>query len=519
MSEKKSIVRGKEKGGFLSRFGLSRKSWSDSYVTPASTIDQSKQYLYGAGVTTVASLLGRGEIVARDRQRIYDKWMRMEGDAIISSAISLLVTAALGGHETSGDLVFVEESANAKENAQLKKIVEDVKRLTPIFNRIAFQMAYTGAVYGDSFARVYARENEGVIDVCTDEMVRPQLVQAYERGGRTVGFSVTVGENNFVRLTRLQMARLKMPRKQWIPQFGVIEKSIKINLNEDDVSQLEIMPSMVGGSLLFSAEDSYDKFHASLIGLVGQRWIDSIDEQIMTVNLESMTLEQQERFVESIKGMLLNSKKHAEQAVKKGMPVLERIRHILPIFNEKQVAAITPMTTARSATLSVDDIMVHARLLAGALGVDLSMLGFADQLSGGLGEGGFFRVSAQAAESARVIRVALEDFFNEIIDVHCYYKYGIVFNEGDRPWDINFYGSISALEAEKQRTKADAMNAGMLLVQAIQGLKDMGATPEIMQEFLQTEMMLDEDKAKLYSQIVKAKEGETGAEGGGMPPL
>ena len=63
------------------------------------------------------------------------------------------------------------------------------------------------------------------------------------------------------------------------------------------------------------------------------------------------------------------------------------------------------------------------------------------------------------------------------------------------------------------------MNAGMLLVQAIQGLKDMGATPEIMQEFLQTEMMLDEDKAKLYSQIVKAKEGETGAEGGGMPPL
>ena len=40
--------------------------------------------------------------------------------------------------------------------------------------------------------------------------------------------------------------------------------------------------------------------------------------------------------------------------------------------------------------MSIDDIMLHAKLLAGALGVDLSMLGFADTLAGGLGEGGFF---------------------------------------------------------------------------------------------------------------------------------
>jgi hypothetical protein len=53
----------------------------------------------------------------------------------------------------------------------------------------------------------------------------------------------------------------------------------------------------------------------------------------------------------------------------------------------------------RAATISIEDVMLHARMLAGALGVDLSMLVFADQLSGGAWRGGFFRVSAQAADA------------------------------------------------------------------------------------------------------------------------
>lgn len=63
-------------------------------------------------------------------------------------------------------------------------------------------------------------------------------------------------------------------------------------------------------------------------------------------------------------------------------------------------------------------------------------------------------------------------------------KYGIVFNSNERPYEINFFGSISALEAEKQRTRADSMNSGMMLVQAMQQMKDLGATEEMMHEFL-----------------------------------
>lgn len=499
--------------GILARFGIGKKAWEKQNLAPVQEIDQGDLYMYGAGPTTIATLLGQGRKAARARQVIYEKWQVMESDPIISTAVQLLVTGALGGHETNGDVIFVEESPLVQEKPNLRPVVEEVAKLSGIFNRLAYSMAYTASIYGDAYARIYSDES-GVIDATSDELIRPQLVQAFERGGRTVGFAISVGERNFERLDVLQMARLKMPRTQWIPQFGVVEKSLKVAISEDDMEKLPIMPALVGGSLIFNAEEPYDNLCASIIGLVGQRWLDSIDEQFVTVNLANMNVERQRAVMESLKAMLNRSKAIAEQSVKSGRPYLDKVRHIIPVSNEKQVMQMNPAASGRNSTITVDDVMFHARLLAGALGVDLSMIGFADQMSGGLGEGGFFRVSAQTAERARIIRTGLSDFFNSIIDIHTYKKYGIVFKPNERPWQINFYGSISALEAERNRTRVDQMNAGLLQVQAIQALKDMGATKEILQEFLEKSMALDEAQAKLYASIVDQQQDA----GGGFGP-
>lgn len=509
------------KGGIASR-AFSPKRWFAENVAPAEQITQADTTLFGAGVTTVASLLnGKGKYAARSRQIIYEKWMRMEADPIISSAISVLVTAALGGHETTGDIIFIEKKPFARENKELEKIVDEIAAdLGPLFNSIATTVAFTGAIYGDAYCRIYSDER-GVISLNTDEMMRPQLVQPFEKGGKTIGYAVSVGERNFERLDITQMARMKMPRTQWIPQFGVVEKSLKLAIQEDDLSKAPILPSMVGGSLLYRAEEPYDNLYFSLLGLVGQRWADSIDEQMLMVNTSNMTVDQRNRLLDSVVRMLTRSKQLAEEAVQKGQPVLSRVRHLIPVFDEKQAPTILPAGggSGRTTPITIDDVMLHARLLAGALGVDLSMIGFADQMSGGLGEGGFFRVSAQAAERARVIRTSLESFFDSIINIHTLKRYNKVFSFQEKPWDVNFYSTISALEAEKQRTRLDAINGGSLLAQTIQMLKDMGADKEFMEAYLCKTMQLDEDLAKQYARIVEAKtaDGESGGEDrGGM---
>ena len=292
-----------------------------------------------------------------------------------------------------------------------------------------------------------------------------------------------------------------MPRIAWIPQYSAIEKSYYTNLLEDNREKLPLVPSMVGGSLLFSAEEAYEKYYTSISAMTGQRFVDSIDESFINVNVSGASKEQQNKLKARLTSILRESKARADQAMYQ-KPILSRVRHLLFTTGEKQVMTQGEgMNSKRAGTLQIDDIMVHARLLSGSLGVDLSMLGFADQLSGGLGDGGFFRVSAQIAESSRATRCALTEFFNNLINLHILYKYGKKIT-GSLPYSINFYGSISAFESEKQRTKLDAINASGLMVQTMAQLKDLGLGEKELSLFLTKEMLLDQDEAEIYAKAI-----------------
>lgn len=472
-----------------------------------------------AETLTTKSLVGGGVISARDRQHLYDKYQQMQFDPIVSGALRLHVTAALGGHETSGDLVFIEATSEtpggkSKDEELAKELSAD---LGPLFNRIAMQVAYNGVAWGDAFARLYPKNGVGVVDATVDETMLPPLVQPYVRGNETVLCVVAIGQRWRERLTMNQMAHLKMPRLLYSPQPLAVEKAWRTKVLEDDIEALPIMPSLVGGSFLADAESQYDKFVAALQGLVGQRVLDSIDESMFTAQVQGMTKEQRQEFMTSLKQVLTKSKEVADNAVKTGMPFLGRIRHILPVWNDKQLLQVQGVNgsggggTGRAGNISIEDVLFHAKLLSGALGIDITMLGFADMMSGGLGEGGFFRTSAQAAERSRTIRVALSDFFNHICDVHLAYKHGKAYDKNARPWKINFYGSISALETERQRTETDAMNSGSLLVGALTQLKDLGLEEKAMADMLEKTFKFDSDRARMYAKALAAAKAEAEA--------
>ncbi|MGX2973716.1 hypothetical protein ACWIUH_01345 [Ursidibacter arcticus] len=461
---------------------------------------------------TISSLLGGETAKARTRQQIYKQWQIMEKDPVISIAIKTHTIAALGGHESKGDVIFIEENPNATE--QDKKIIEELRGdLLEVFNKIAFPVAYKAIAFGDAYARTYFEKGQGLVRCIADEITHPMLVLPYEQGGETVGFVAGVNQHNLVRLTKFQIARMKMPRIQWIPQMGVIPKAYRSNIEQDDISRLPRLPSMVGGSFLFAAEKPFWDFYTSLNAIVGQRLVDSIDESLMTVNLTGSTKEQQIKFKKMITSVLSQSKELADKAMN-GEPYFGRKRHVVFTHNEKQVTLHGEgLGSKRQGSITIDDIMLHARLLAGALGIDLSMLGFADQLSGGLGDGGFFRVSAQVAQSSQLIRVAMADFFDEIIDNHMLFKYGKKFPKGNRPYAINFYGSISAFEAEKQRTRTDMVGSAGLIVQTLAQMKDLGLGEKEMITFMTKQMAIDEDEATEYAKTMVSHSAENNNDG------
>lgn len=510
-----------EKTGWLAR----AKSAAKTLLGDVEAGEQISQFDYGFGADYIGVdiLLGSGKRANRSRMQIYEKFHYMLGDPIISTALSLHVTMALGGHETTGDTVFIERNPDVKDGDARMKIIEDLQRVVaPILNAHAHTLCFNAIGFGDAYARVMTEDKVGLVDIISNDLFFPPLIQSYERGNTTMGFVISTGRRLNERLTVKQMVRMKMPRKRYLPQTRALEKAIRANVSDDDLNNWAMLPALVGGSFLEAAEEPYDNLRSSLVGLVGQRILSSIDETLVGVNLGGMTKEQRSEFMGSLKGMLKAMKDRAEQHVKDGEFSAQRNINVLPTSGEKQLVQVSSFQgSANGGTgASIEDVMFFARLLAGALGIDLSMLGFADQLTGGLGEGGFSRTSAQAAENSGIIRTAFTAFANALIDLHTYTKYGWKFEDGDRPYAINFYGSISSLESEEQASRERNMNATAMKVSTLQQLRDLGLNEDAIKQILVSDMKMDEDAAILLAKALKeAKpaEGAGGEFGGGFP--
>ena len=493
MAEKKEGVFGKIKGAL---FGV-----KESEIVNESEIMRAET-TYGQDVVTVSMLLGSGKRTSRTRQEIYEKLHFMMGDPIISAALKLHATNALGGDPLTGNRIFIEANPKNGESKEKQKIVDEIKAdILDILNSAAFPMAYNAMGFGDAYARPYCKDGVGVVTLYHDEMVWPPLVQSYEQAGKTVGFSVSMGKNFTDRLTVKQLLRMKMPRLGYIAQNGVMQKAMLNSLKDDDVESLPIQPSLVGGTFLINAEEPYDLLQTALNAMSGQRILNSMDESLLTVNATGMTKDGRKDLLASIEKMLKASKQRVADAVKSGIVPATRTINVLPVNDDKQITSVVQFQGASgNQSYTIEDVMTYLKMLTGTLGIDLSMLGFSDLLSGGFGDGGYFRNSAQAAEISQMTRKALSDFCYDVIDLHCFYKYGYTFeNRSEAPYVVNFYGSISALENETAATKERSMNAVSIMGQALSGLKDLGFKKDTMKAILTTEMKMDESLAEMIA--------------------
>lgn len=465
------------------------------------------------------SILLGGNSEARSRQQIYAKYQQMQQNSFVNAGLRLHVTAALGGHESKGDVIFIECTPEAEKDPKKKKIIDDLNHdLKDLLNKNIYTLAFNAVSWGDGYARVYSQDKVGITDLMCDEMVLPPLVQPFEQGSRTVGFVVGTATNSSgVKLSTTQMIRVKMPRTLYTPQARVMQKAFKTAILEDDSSNLPYLPSLVGGSFLEGIEDPYNHLIMSISGMVGQRIQDGIDEALLTVNMTDMTHEQQKATMQNLEQMFAETAAQTAKAVKEGRSLLGKLRRFIPVWSDKQLVQLQGGTgSQRSGSITIDDVMFHAKQLSGGLGIDLAMLGFADLLAGGLGEGGFFRVSAQVAERSRMIRNAVTQAINDLIDIHLYKKSGLAFSDADRPWTINFYSGISAQQKEAQDTKLSMMNTGGILIQTLAQLKELGLSPEVVKHLLSTQMMLDENSADLVAKglaSAKPPEGQDGLGG------
>ncbi|WP_454667860.1 hypothetical protein [Acinetobacter calcoaceticus] len=477
------------------------------------------------------------ELQERDRKQIYTTYKIMQTDPTIDAALNLLVTAALGGHETRGEVVFISPADHIRNDGvrakKLRAIVEkESKHLQSLINSFVFAFSRNGITYGDSYARIYAAKGYGIHHVLCDEHVEPPNIQAYEQAGQTVGYHVlekgNIDNRVLTKLTRSQMIRMKMQRIAPVPQFRVDQIYTQQLLQEDDISKVPVIPSPVGGSFLQNVETAWRDVVLNFTALNTQQIVDSVKTAFLTIDVSGMPPENRKIYKEGLTDAILKQHEKAKDALMGGDPLWATNWIVLPQWGDKQVMNPLGDIAQRSTPLSMELVMTHMRRAVGALGLDISLLGWADMLAGGLGDGAAFHTSAQVMQRSALIRQALSEPLIDLCILHFAYKYGEIYLRSDLPFKIEFYSDISAAATEALNNKNTRANTLMMTAQSVQSLKELNLSSQANSMLLDEYLGMDTTKADLIAEsIEKAKaeerrlqqqqDGLTGGEGGSYP--
>ena len=415
------------------------------------------------------------DVLPKERAERYSCFAKMSTDPLIDEAINMHVTFALAPDKQTGHIFELTSTS-----PEFDELVSELKRgLLPLINKDLVGWAYIMCVYGVSYVRPYAKEGLGITHFESNYYTLPHFVREYVRSGLPAGFT-----NQYLREKDRRAAvtlappwslvSLKIPYYAPNPEVEPLNYSGQQYSLMDDLLDRSIVENQdYGHSFLERSFEPYRDLIDAIDSLRGSRRNASRIDRMMLVPMESLDPMQAAEYSNYISAQI-KAKNEAEDRwsfLRRSRPLIND--SIIPVHGGSK-GQITIDTQRIDPNISdIEDILFHLKRLASSLGVDASMLGWADMLSGGLGEGGFFQTSIQATRRANWVRHACSETINRIIDLHLWYRHKKVFPKGtERPWNITFNSLNTAIaESENDARESQAAQSTMIaqLVDAISG--------------------------------------------------
>ncbi|HCH3941114.1 TPA: hypothetical protein NKV48_003713 [Vibrio parahaemolyticus] len=393
----------------------------------------------------------------KDRFMLYPILKEMAEDSTIDAALNLHLGHALSVSNDHGMAVYLHPTD--------EKYAEYVGRLNrellaPINDNL-MNWTYSTLVYGVNYVRPYTQEGVGITHFEANYYTLPNQIREYERSGELAGFTAeylqTRANGEQVRLAEpWALIPLKMPI--WRPDMDVPPVNYtgqRYSLYDDAYSRIPIETQNYGTSILLTCFEAWSMLRQSIAALGASRVNASLIDRMVAVNTDGLDAAGAAEYINMVADQMKQDRQEVVDRSRKLGFIPTVINTLLPFMGGAKGGLQIDTFTTDPNISHIEDIMFHLKRLAGTLGIDPSMLGFGDLLSGGLGEGGFFRASIQSALRANQIRAAVVKFVKRAIDIHTIYRDGKVWNDNDMPFEIRFNSLNTAIEQEK----ADAMES------------------------------------------------------------
>lgn len=447
-----------------------------------------------------------------DRFARYDILHEMSQDSTISAAINLHLSYALST-PVDGGLCMYLEPIDEKDTEMVKQLEREV--VTPIAKN-AFNWGQPLVIYGVNYVRPYAVLGKGITHFESNYYTLPRQIREYERSGQLAGFT---SENLKERVNGDQvrlaepwaLVQLKMPLYRPNPNVEPVNYSgERYSLFSDAYSRTPIETQNYGTSVLESSYESWTMLRQGIASLAASRVNAAMIDRIITASMEGMDTGRAAEYINSIAQQF---KKDRESVVKNStktgvLPTV--INRIIPELSAGKGGLNIDTFSIDPNIAHIEDIMFHLKRMAGTLGVDPSMLGFGDLLAGGLGEGGYFRTSIQAALIANLIRSAYVEFVNRSIDIHTIYKDGKVWTDANRPYRIKFHSVNTAIKLEEGQAKESAAQYATTLATVLDMIEQsaISESPSLKSYLYTSVLSLDAEKSKVFIEELSKKVSE-----------
>lgn len=401
-----------------------------------------------------------------DRFAKYVHLQEMADDPLLSGGIDMHISHALSVNAKTGLCVSIE--AKSPEDADLAAAL--MGDLGEMINAGAPGWCKNMAVFGTHYIRPYAEAGKGIQSIESSWYTMARQIREYVRGGRCAGFTSEYlkekGAGGAIKLVQpWQLVALRIP--YWQPKIHLEPANLtgqQYSLYDDLYHRVPTETQDYGTSLLEFCYPAWCDLTEALRSLKGSRYNASRIDRFVTLGMDNLDPVQSANYLNLVGSQLRRDMEAMATRSKRNGLIPTVINRLIPTLSGTKGGVNIDTQVISPDIQHIEDVMFHLKRMSGGLGIDPSMLGWSDLLSGGLGDGGFFRTSIQAAQRANWIRIGLRTAIDRLIDIHMANKFGKVFPAGEaRPIVVKFHSLNTAIELEESESREYRTNWALSL--------------------------------------------------------
>lgn len=473
------------------------------------------------GMTSAADSISLSAELPGERLQKYNILETMAKSPTISTALNIHIAHALAPSKKTGQ-AFILSPKDGSDAEAVSRCEELTADLGAMINDGLPSWAMIMAIFGVSYVRPYAEQGRGITGIESSYYTLPHFVQEFYRGSQLVGFSgdYILDPHSLRRVITEPWNLVSMKNPYWTPQHKVIPVSYGTkgySLLSDQADKPLMETQNYGTSFLEYSYEPYLNLCASLAALKSTRNNAAKIDRLIALTTNTLDPVNAANYTRGVSQAL---KRHSDLVAQRSInanAIPTVLNHLIPVMGDGK-NGITIDTQSIPADISgIEDVMFHLRQLAASLGIDATMLGWADQMSGGLGEGGWQQTAIQAALRANWIRQAAQRTIYRLLDIHLAYKYGKVYTETNRPYDVQFNSMNTAIQEEENReldARANFVAVISQIMDQIQNNPKLAGSDAFMRYLFTEQLHIDDDTLNTMIKEFKANESEQNNEHG-----